>query len=79
MSWFSQLIAINDVGMTGAPFDFAMNAMIALEGPDVEFTFFRGTQAELKEVTGEMPYHHSPNFVHVSALLETRTRDYEQR
>lgn len=39
--------------MAGAPFDVAMDAMIALEGPDVEFTFFRGSTEELKEVVGE--------------------------
>ncbi|CAB1114552.1 unnamed protein product [Ectocarpus sp. CCAP 1310/34] len=47
-----QLIAINDQTLTGAPFDVAMDAMIALEGPDVEFTFFRGSTEELKEVVG---------------------------
>lgn len=29
-----------------------MGAMMALEGPDVEFTFFRGSQEELKTVVG---------------------------
>lgn len=29
-----------------------MGAMIALEGPEVEFTFFRGTQDELKDLVG---------------------------
>lgn len=47
-----QLIAINDQTLAGAPFDVAMDAMIALEGPDVEFTLFRGTTDELKEVVG---------------------------
>ncbi|CAN0388883.1 unnamed protein product, partial [Ectocarpus sp. 13 AM-2016] len=41
------------VTLAGAPFDVAMDAMIALEGPDVEFTFFRGSTEELKEVVGE--------------------------
>ncbi|CAN0006550.1 unnamed protein product [Scytosiphon promiscuus] len=50
-----QLIAINDQTLAGAPFDVAMDAMIALEGPDVEFTLFRGTTDELKEVVGAKP------------------------
>ncbi|CAM9537171.1 unnamed protein product [Pylaiella littoralis] len=47
-----QLVAMNDQTLAGAPFDVAMDAMIALEGPDVEFTFFRGTTDELKELAG---------------------------
>lgn len=47
-----QLIAINDINLAGAPFDAAMDAMIGLQGPDVEFTFFRGTQEELKNASG---------------------------
>lgn len=49
----AQLVAMNDKPLAGAPFDVAMDAMIALEGPDVEFTFFRGTTDELKELAGE--------------------------
>lgn len=48
-----QLIAINDINLVGSPFDAAMDAMIALQGPDVEFTFFRGTKDELRDVSGE--------------------------
>ena len=29
-----------------------MDAMIGLQGPDVEFTFFRGTKEELKDASG---------------------------
>ena len=47
-----QLIAINDINLAGAPFDAAMDAMIGLQGPDVEFTFFRGTTEELKNASG---------------------------
>eukprot|EP00904_Undaria_pinnatifida_P001529 jgi/Undpi1/11377/HiC_scaffold_30.g13674.m1 len=47
-----QLIAINDINLAGAPFDAAMDAMIGLQGPDVEFTFFRGTKEELKDASG---------------------------
>lgn len=48
-----QLIAINDQTLAGAPFDVAMDALIGVEGPDVEFTLFRGSTDDLKEVVGE--------------------------
>lgn len=46
-------MAINDSNMAGAPFNRAMDAMSQLKDPDVEFSFFRGTQAELQELMGE--------------------------
>ncbi|CAM9356806.1 unnamed protein product [Choristocarpus tenellus] len=50
-----QLVAINGEPMAGAPFDYAMSAMGKLEGSDVEFTFFRGSTAELQDVLGTTP------------------------
>lgn len=44
---------MNDQPLAGATFDVAMDALIAIKGPDVEFTFFRGTTDELKELAGE--------------------------
>lgn len=52
ISMGDQLCAINDIGTAGAPFDFAMDTMIGLEGSDVEFTFFRGTKTELQDFVG---------------------------
>ncbi|CAN0183519.1 unnamed protein product [Ascophyllum nodosum] len=43
-----QLIAINDINLAGAPFDAAMDALIGVQDPEVEFTLFRGTTDDLK-------------------------------
>lgn len=48
----AQLCAIYDTPLAGAPFDAAMDALIGLQGDEVELTLFRGTQEELREFIG---------------------------
>ena len=47
-----KLIAINDINLAGAPFDAAMDALIGVQDPEVEFTLFRGTTDDLKRAVG---------------------------
>lgn len=70
----AQLCAINDINAVGAPFDFAMDTMIGLKGPDIEFTFFRGTQAELKDLVGACSSYSSDSIVQIGRECGERKR-----
>lgn len=52
-----------------------MNAMIDLEGPDVEFTLFRGTKEELKAAAGV--YCFSPVCCTTRVLVLVRRSTFE--
>ncbi|CAM9851866.1 unnamed protein product [Sphacelaria rigidula] len=60
-----QLCAIYDTPLAGAPFDAAMDALIGLQGDEVELTLFRGTQEELREFIDVKP---PPETVKVTVL-----------